>query len=257
MDASREIVGDFGFQANQVWLWGQGFQPQMPSFVDQTGCQAGPRDGRRPHPGPRRAHRHRAGRGAGRHGLVRHRLRGQARRGPAVAGGRRRPVPHPRRGHRRGRPRRQPRREGQGARGVGSAHPHRPGDRARCDGAVADAPAARPPDARRAEDAHHRLGALPAGRLGGRRTRRHLHRTGHRRLRGRARPRAHGPPRRSPRGAGARGRRRGRRRPGRGCSRRCARRTPAGRPPAPGRCRRRSWPRRGARGRWIARSRWA
>jgi 2,3-bisphosphoglycerate-independent phosphoglycerate mutase len=40
MDASREIVGDFGYQANQVWLWGQGFQPQMPSFADQTGCQA-------------------------------------------------------------------------------------------------------------------------------------------------------------------------------------------------------------------------
>src|SRR5688572_674393 len=40
MDASREIVGDFGLQANQVWLWGQGFQPQMPSFTAQTGCQA-------------------------------------------------------------------------------------------------------------------------------------------------------------------------------------------------------------------------
>lgn len=39
MDASRDIVGPFGLQANQVWLWGQGFQPQMPSFVDQTGCQ--------------------------------------------------------------------------------------------------------------------------------------------------------------------------------------------------------------------------
>ena len=23
-----------------MWLWGQGFQPQMPSFADQTGCQA-------------------------------------------------------------------------------------------------------------------------------------------------------------------------------------------------------------------------
>ncbi len=41
MDASRDIVGDFGLQANQVWLWGQGFQPQMPSFLDQTGCDAG------------------------------------------------------------------------------------------------------------------------------------------------------------------------------------------------------------------------
>ena len=164
-------------QANQVWLWGQGFQPQMPRFVDQTGCQAAlvtAVDLIR-------------GLGVltdiervevpGRHGLVRHRLRGQARRRPAVAGRRRRPVPHPRRGHRRGRPRRQPRREDQGAGGVGSADPRRPRGRARCDGAVADAPAARPPDARRAEDAHHRLGALPAGRLGGRRSRRHLHRS--------------------------------------------------------------------------------
>jgi 2,3-bisphosphoglycerate-independent phosphoglycerate mutase len=41
MDASREIVGGFGLAANQVWLWGQGFQPEMPSFADQTGCQAG------------------------------------------------------------------------------------------------------------------------------------------------------------------------------------------------------------------------
>jgi 2,3-bisphosphoglycerate-independent phosphoglycerate mutase len=40
MDASRAIVGDFGLMANQVWLWGQGFQPQMPSFAEQTGCQA-------------------------------------------------------------------------------------------------------------------------------------------------------------------------------------------------------------------------
>ena len=40
MDASREIVSGFGLTANQVWLWGQGFQPQMPSFADQTGCRA-------------------------------------------------------------------------------------------------------------------------------------------------------------------------------------------------------------------------
>ena len=40
MDASRELVGGFGLQANQVWLWGQGFQPQMPRFADRTGCQA-------------------------------------------------------------------------------------------------------------------------------------------------------------------------------------------------------------------------
>ncbi len=40
MDASREIVSSFALDANQVWLWGQGFQPQMTPFVDQTGCQA-------------------------------------------------------------------------------------------------------------------------------------------------------------------------------------------------------------------------
>ena len=40
MDASREIVSGFGLAANQVWLWGQGFQPQMPTFAEQTGRQA-------------------------------------------------------------------------------------------------------------------------------------------------------------------------------------------------------------------------
>jgi 2,3-bisphosphoglycerate-independent phosphoglycerate mutase len=32
MDASREIVPRFGSSATQVWLWGQGHQPSMPSF---------------------------------------------------------------------------------------------------------------------------------------------------------------------------------------------------------------------------------
>ena len=41
MDASRDIVGSFGLAANQVWLWGQGFQPQMPSFRDTYGLGAG------------------------------------------------------------------------------------------------------------------------------------------------------------------------------------------------------------------------
>jgi 2,3-bisphosphoglycerate-independent phosphoglycerate mutase len=40
MDASREIVGRFGLAANQVWLWGQGFQPQMPSFSSIYGLDA-------------------------------------------------------------------------------------------------------------------------------------------------------------------------------------------------------------------------
>lgn len=37
MDASREIVGASGLQATQVWLWGQGVQPQLPSFERATG----------------------------------------------------------------------------------------------------------------------------------------------------------------------------------------------------------------------------
>jgi len=40
MDASRDIVSAFGLAANQVWLWGQGFQPQMPSFASQYGLDA-------------------------------------------------------------------------------------------------------------------------------------------------------------------------------------------------------------------------
>jgi 2,3-bisphosphoglycerate-independent phosphoglycerate mutase len=39
MDASREVVGASGLEANQIWLWGQGFQPQMPAFADQYGLQ--------------------------------------------------------------------------------------------------------------------------------------------------------------------------------------------------------------------------
>lgn len=41
MDASREIVPRFGLKANQVWLWGQGFQPVMPAFRDAYGLEAG------------------------------------------------------------------------------------------------------------------------------------------------------------------------------------------------------------------------
>jgi 2,3-bisphosphoglycerate-independent phosphoglycerate mutase len=41
MEASREIVGRSSLAANQVWLWGQGFQPQMPSFADTYGLDAG------------------------------------------------------------------------------------------------------------------------------------------------------------------------------------------------------------------------
>ena len=41
MDASRDIVGGFGLATNQVWLWGQGFQPTMPSFREVYGVDAG------------------------------------------------------------------------------------------------------------------------------------------------------------------------------------------------------------------------
>jgi 2,3-bisphosphoglycerate-independent phosphoglycerate mutase len=37
MDASREIVEPSRLDANQVWLWGQGHQPQLPSFTEATG----------------------------------------------------------------------------------------------------------------------------------------------------------------------------------------------------------------------------
>jgi 2,3-bisphosphoglycerate-independent phosphoglycerate mutase len=41
MEASRDIVPRFGLQANQIWLWGQGPSPQMPSFRDAYGLEAG------------------------------------------------------------------------------------------------------------------------------------------------------------------------------------------------------------------------
>lgn len=41
MDASRAIVGEFGLEANQIWLWGQGPQPELPAFTAVTGGQTG------------------------------------------------------------------------------------------------------------------------------------------------------------------------------------------------------------------------
>jgi 2,3-bisphosphoglycerate-independent phosphoglycerate mutase len=41
MDASREVVGRFRLSANQIWLWGQGRSPIMPSFADAYGLEAG------------------------------------------------------------------------------------------------------------------------------------------------------------------------------------------------------------------------
>ena len=37
MDASRAVVSASGLAANQVWLWGQGHQPDLPSFTETTG----------------------------------------------------------------------------------------------------------------------------------------------------------------------------------------------------------------------------
>lgn len=41
MDRSRAIVGASGLAANQIWLWGQGHQPRLPSFADTYGLRAG------------------------------------------------------------------------------------------------------------------------------------------------------------------------------------------------------------------------
>ena len=42
MEASRAVLARFdGVPANQVWLWGQGHQPQLPSFQERHGVSAG------------------------------------------------------------------------------------------------------------------------------------------------------------------------------------------------------------------------
>lgn len=42
MEASRGVLSRHPeVEANQVWLWGQGFQPAMPTFVDQHGITGG------------------------------------------------------------------------------------------------------------------------------------------------------------------------------------------------------------------------
>ncbi len=40
-EASRSVVSEFGLKANRIWLWGQGFQPKMPSFREMHGVEAG------------------------------------------------------------------------------------------------------------------------------------------------------------------------------------------------------------------------
>jgi 2,3-bisphosphoglycerate-independent phosphoglycerate mutase len=41
MERSRAVVGASPLAANQVWLWGQGAQPQLPSFREVHGVEAG------------------------------------------------------------------------------------------------------------------------------------------------------------------------------------------------------------------------
>ncbi|WP_420637622.1 2,3-bisphosphoglycerate-independent phosphoglycerate mutase [Candidatus Poriferisocius sp.] len=40
-EASRAVLARFDLSATQVWLWGQGFQPKMPSFREMHGVDAG------------------------------------------------------------------------------------------------------------------------------------------------------------------------------------------------------------------------
>ncbi|MBV8296643.1 MAG: 2,3-bisphosphoglycerate-independent phosphoglycerate mutase [Acidimicrobiia bacterium] len=40
MDASRPVVGRFGLDANQIWLWGQGRATDLPAFADLWGIDA-------------------------------------------------------------------------------------------------------------------------------------------------------------------------------------------------------------------------
>ena len=40
MEASRAVLARFDLPATQIWLWGQGFQPQMPSFREVYGLDA-------------------------------------------------------------------------------------------------------------------------------------------------------------------------------------------------------------------------
>ena len=159
-------------RANQIWLWGQGFQPQMPSFAERYGLDAGLVTAVDLVRGLGVLTDIEVRRGRRRHRLVRHRLRGQARRRPPTPWRRRRPVHHPRRGHRRGRPRRRRRREGQGARELGP-RASSPGWSRASTRSVRGGCCCCPTTPRRCElqDPHHRPGALPAGRLRRRRAR--------------------------------------------------------------------------------------
>ena len=40
MEASRQVLDRFDLPANQIWLWGQGTRPQLPSFASRYGLDA-------------------------------------------------------------------------------------------------------------------------------------------------------------------------------------------------------------------------
>ena len=41
MEASRQVLARFDVAANQIWLWGQGRLPQLPTFAERYGRRAG------------------------------------------------------------------------------------------------------------------------------------------------------------------------------------------------------------------------
>jgi 2,3-bisphosphoglycerate-independent phosphoglycerate mutase len=41
MEASKDVLAASDLEATQIWLWGQGFQPQLPSFSEAHGVDAG------------------------------------------------------------------------------------------------------------------------------------------------------------------------------------------------------------------------
>ena len=166
--------------ANQVWLWGQGRQPQLPSLPRRATAST---PGSSP---PSTSSGASACSPAWRSSRSRARPAGttpnyEGKRDAALgrAGRRARPVRHPRRGHRRGRPRRRrrARRSRPSSTGTAASSP------AWSTGLDALGPwrlllLPDHPTPLAPEDPHHRLRAVPAGRLGDRRPGRRLHRAG-------------------------------------------------------------------------------
>ena len=171
------VVGSSGLAANQIWLWGQGFQPADARFAARDRLPGGAGHRRRPRSaGSACSPTSSVVEVPGATGWYDTDYEGKRDAALRRPGRRRRPVPHPRRGHRRGRPRRRPRREDQGPRGLGPAHPRRPRRGPRRHGPLAAAAAARPPHAARAQDPHHRPVPYLLVDSRRRRPRRHLHR---------------------------------------------------------------------------------